>query len=135
MTDKDSLAFNYLVLAKSVDTHSTTQEYRSGQTIFDQGDKADAIFYIRNGNAKLTVVSKSGKKAVIAILRCGDFFGEKLLDEAKRCGRLAQQRFEPPPSPGWKGRRSSASFNKIRHLRNSSLRIFYFASEESKRTW
>ena len=79
MTDKDSLAFNYLGLAKSVDTHSTTQEYRSGQTIFDQGDKADAIFYIRNGNAKLTVVSKSGKKAVIAILRCGDFFGESCL--------------------------------------------------------
>ena len=79
MTDKDSLAFNYLGLAKSVDTRSTTQEYRSGQTIFDQGDKADAIFYIRNGNAKLTVVSKSGKKAVIAILRCGDFFGESCL--------------------------------------------------------
>jgi len=79
MTDKDSLAFNYLGSAKSVETRSTTQEYRSGQTIFDQGDKADAIFYIRNGNAKLTVVSKSGKKAVIAILRCGDFFGESCL--------------------------------------------------------
>jgi CRP-like cAMP-binding protein len=79
MTDKDSLAFNYLVLAKSVDTHSTTQEYQSGQTIFDQGDKADAIFYIQNGNAKLTVVSKSRKRAVIAILRCGDFFGENCL--------------------------------------------------------
>ena len=79
MANKDSLAFNYLGLAKSVDTQSTTQEYRSGQTIFDQGDKADAIFYIQDGNAKLTVMSKSGKKAVIAILRCGDFFGESCL--------------------------------------------------------
>jgi CRP-like cAMP-binding protein len=79
MTDKDFLAFNCRGLTKSVDTYSTTQEYRSGQTIFDQGDEADAIFYIRNGNAKLTVVSKSGKKAVIAILRCGDFFGESCL--------------------------------------------------------
>jgi CRP/FNR family transcriptional regulator, cyclic AMP receptor protein len=37
------------------------------------------MFYIRNGNVKLTVVSKSGKKAVIAIVRRGDFFGEACL--------------------------------------------------------
>jgi CRP-like cAMP-binding protein len=79
MADKDSLAFNYLGVSKSVGTQSTTQKYQSGQAIFEQGDKADAIFYIQNGNAKLTVVSKSGKKAVIAILRCGDFFGESCL--------------------------------------------------------
>jgi CRP-like cAMP-binding protein len=79
MADKDSLALNYLGVPKNVSTHSTTQEYRSGQTIFDQGDKADAIFYIQKGNAKLTVVSKNGKKAVIAILGSGDFFGESCL--------------------------------------------------------
>ena len=79
MAGEDSLAFNYLGLPKSVGTQSTIQKYRSGQTIFDQGDKADAIFYIQNGNAKLSVTSKSGKKAVIAILRCGDFFGESCL--------------------------------------------------------
>jgi len=41
-----------------------------------QGDKADAMFYVHSGNVKLTVASKSGKRAVIAILRPGDFFGE-----------------------------------------------------------
>lgn len=76
MADKNSLAFNYLGSSKSIGTQSTTQKYRSGQSIFNQGDKADAIFYIQNGNAKLTVASQSGKRAVIAILRRGDFFGE-----------------------------------------------------------
>jgi len=84
MADTDSLAFNYLGSSKSVGTQSTTQEYRSGQTIFDQNDKADAIFYIQAGNAKLTVVSKGGKKAVIAILRRGDFFGESCLTSRAR---------------------------------------------------
>lgn len=79
MAEKDLLAFNLLGSFKSVGTQSITQEYRSGEAIFKQGDKADALFYIKNGSAKLTVVSNSGKKAVIAILRCGDFFGEGCL--------------------------------------------------------
>lgn len=87
MADKNSLAFNYLGSSKSIEAQSTTQEYHIGQLIFDQGDKADAIFYIQDGNAKLTVVSKSGKKAVIAILRQGDFFGEGCL--AKRALRTS----------------------------------------------
>jgi CRP-like cAMP-binding protein len=75
----NSIAFNYLGLSKSIGSQSITQQYRSGENIFAQGDKADSIFYILNGNAKLTVVSESRKKAVIAILRCGDFFGESCL--------------------------------------------------------
>jgi CRP-like cAMP-binding protein len=84
MADTDSLAFNYLGSSKSVGSRSTTQEYRSGQKIFGQGDKADAIFYIQNGNAKLTVISTGGRKAVIAILRRGDFFGEGCLATRSR---------------------------------------------------
>jgi CRP-like cAMP-binding protein len=79
MRNNGSLAFSYLGSSKSIRAQSTSQQYQSGQTIFDQGDLADAIFYIQDGNAKLTVVSKSGKKAVIAILRCGDFFGESCM--------------------------------------------------------
>jgi CRP-like cAMP-binding protein len=44
-----------------------------------QGDPAQAIFYIQNGKIKLTVVSKEGKEAVVAILDAGDFFGEGCL--------------------------------------------------------
>jgi CRP/FNR family cyclic AMP-dependent transcriptional regulator len=47
--------------------------------IFSQGDPADAIFYIQKGKVKLTVLSKQGKEAVVAILGVGDFFGEGCL--------------------------------------------------------
>jgi CRP-like cAMP-binding protein len=49
------------------------------QTIFAQGDSGDAVFYIKEGKAKLTVVSKIGKEATIGILNQGDFFGEGCL--------------------------------------------------------
>jgi CRP/FNR family transcriptional regulator, cyclic AMP receptor protein len=72
---KQSARFPY-DLFKRIDAPTSAHEYRNKQAIFAQGDKADALFYIRNGHVKLTVTSKSGKKAVIAILRQGDFFGE-----------------------------------------------------------
>jgi CRP/FNR family cyclic AMP-dependent transcriptional regulator len=46
------------------------------QTIFTQGDAADAIFYIQKGKVRLTVVSKVGKEATLGILNEGEFFGE-----------------------------------------------------------
>jgi CRP-like cAMP-binding protein len=49
--------------------------------VFSQADLAQAIFYVyvRKGKIKLTVVSKEGKEAVVAILRAGHFFGEGYL--------------------------------------------------------
>src|ERR1700686_1902529 len=49
------------------------------QTIFVQGDSSDAVFYIKEGKVKLTVVSEVGKEATIGILNAGDFFGEGCL--------------------------------------------------------
>jgi CRP/FNR family cyclic AMP-dependent transcriptional regulator len=49
------------------------------QTFFSQGDSADAIFYLRAGRAKLTVVSPAGKEATIALLPAGEFIGEESL--------------------------------------------------------
>jgi len=46
------------------------------QTIFAQGDPADAVFYLQTGKVRLTVVSKDGKEATIGILSDGSFFGE-----------------------------------------------------------
>jgi CRP-like cAMP-binding protein len=54
-------------------------EYRSGESIFSQGDPANAVFYIQSGKVKLTVVSTSGKEAIIAHLPAGSFFGESSL--------------------------------------------------------
>jgi CRP-like cAMP-binding protein len=57
----------------------TLAAYAKNYTIFLQGDPADAIFYIHKGKIKLTVVSKQGKEAVVALLGPGDFFGEGCL--------------------------------------------------------
>src|ERR1017187_10394196 len=52
------------------------REYQTDDSIFAQGDLADAVFYIQSGKVKLTVVSTSGKEAVIAYLPEKSFFGE-----------------------------------------------------------
>ena len=49
------------------------------RTIFAQGDRADAVFYLQKGKVKLTVVSKAGKEATLGILNQGNFFGEGAL--------------------------------------------------------
>ena len=48
-------------------------------TVFSQGEACEAIFFIQVGTVKLTVVSKTGKEATIAMLSVGDFFGEDCL--------------------------------------------------------
>lgn len=65
-------------LAQAGDGRSTLQ-CQKHQTLFAQGDMANAVFYIQEGRVKLTVVSPQGKEAVVAILGSGDFFGETCL--------------------------------------------------------
>jgi len=67
-----------LFLAK-VGTGRTIAEYSKDQMVFSQGDPANTVFYIQKGKIKLTVVSNSGKEAVIAILGSSDFLGEGCL--------------------------------------------------------
>src|SRR5579884_3009826 len=60
------------------------------QTIYTQGDEADAVFYIQKGKVRLTVVSKAGKEATIGILDQGNFFGEgSLAGQVRRMGSAA----------------------------------------------
>ncbi|MGA6988169.1 MAG: Crp/Fnr family transcriptional regulator [Terriglobales bacterium] len=54
----------------------TLHHYSPKQAIFSQGEPADAVFYIQEGRARLSVVSKQGKEATIALLGRGDFLGE-----------------------------------------------------------
>jgi len=62
-------------LAK-VGNGKTILEFQKGAHVFEQGDVADAVFYIQKGKVKLTVLSEQGKEAVVAILEPGQFFGE-----------------------------------------------------------
>ncbi len=49
------------------------------QIVFSQGDPADAVFYVQSGRIKLSVISKGGKEATIALLTEGDFLGEECI--------------------------------------------------------
>jgi CRP/FNR family transcriptional regulator, cyclic AMP receptor protein len=57
----------------------TLLEYGANRTIFWQGEAADSVFYLRRGKARLAVLSKQGKEAIVAVLTDGDFFGEGCL--------------------------------------------------------
>ena len=52
-------------------------QFKQKQPLFSQGDPADSIFYLQKGRASLTVVSKSGKEATIALISAGEFVGEE----------------------------------------------------------
>jgi len=57
----------------------TILHFAKNQPVFTQGNSGDAIFYIQKGKVKLSVVSKEGKEAVIALLGPQAFFGESVL--------------------------------------------------------
>jgi CRP/FNR family transcriptional regulator, cyclic AMP receptor protein len=54
-------------------------QYGRGDSIFTQGDACEHVMYIQAGGVKLSVLSKTGKEAVVAMLGPGDFFGEGCL--------------------------------------------------------
>src|SRR6185437_4308023 len=59
--------------------------HKKKQVVFAQGDSADSVFYIKKGKIKVTVVSKQGKEAVVAILGTDQFLGEGcLIGQPKR---------------------------------------------------
>src|SRR5580698_3333813 len=78
MASRRSLGVSRTVLRKKFHAGMTFRNYRDKEIIFSQGDTADAVFYVESGTVKLTVVS-TRKKAIIAILQRGSFFGEGCL--------------------------------------------------------
>ena len=76
---RHTLTFDSRTLLNEVGAQKTTREYQDRQAIYSQGDAANAIFQIHDGNVKLVVASPRGKQAVIAMLGPGDVFGEGCL--------------------------------------------------------
>jgi CRP/FNR family transcriptional regulator, cyclic AMP receptor protein len=72
-------AFDPHTFLAKVGTGRTIVACQAQRPIFVQGDAADAVFYIQDGQVKLSVVSTRGKEAVIAILEAQTFFGEGCL--------------------------------------------------------
>lgn len=66
-------------LSASIGGGRSAAGYTRGQSIFRQGDAADAVFYVQSGKVQITVVSEHGKEGVIGMLDAGEFFGEGCL--------------------------------------------------------
>ena len=71
--------FDPMVFLATVDGGRTISKYRKNEMIFQQGDPADAVFYIQKGKVKITVISEHGKEAVVALLGPDEFCGEGCL--------------------------------------------------------
>ena len=87
---KRKLPFDPKVFLDTENVGRTISKYRKDQTVFAQGNSADAVFYIQKGKVKITVVSEQGKEAVVAILGQDEFCGEGCLTGQPR--RLATAR-------------------------------------------
>ncbi|MGD0964110.1 MAG: Crp/Fnr family transcriptional regulator [Candidatus Acidiferrales bacterium] len=72
-------AFDAQVFLDSVGVARKIVEYPKKATIYAQGDPAKTVLYIQQGGVRLSVVNGTGKEAVVAILKPGDFFGEGCL--------------------------------------------------------
>jgi len=76
--------FDLQTFLDSAGAPRTTRKYARSAVIFSQGDPATNVFYVQQGSIKLSVLSRTGKEAVVAILGRGDFFGEGCLAEQPR---------------------------------------------------
>jgi CRP/FNR family cyclic AMP-dependent transcriptional regulator len=72
-------AFDAESFLKSAGATRRVATYPKGKVVFSQGQPSDAVMYIQKGGIKISVLSRTGKEAVVAMLGPGDFFGEGAL--------------------------------------------------------
>ncbi len=66
---------------------TSTTDHQPGDAVYTQGDPADCVLYILDGDIKLSVVSPEGREAVVAVLGQDEFFGEgAIADQPARTG-------------------------------------------------
>ncbi|MFZ2069684.1 MAG: Crp/Fnr family transcriptional regulator [Xanthobacteraceae bacterium] len=84
-TTRNGRRFDPITFFDAAAKGRTILKHHKREIIFTQGDDADAVFYIKRGKIKVTVVSKQGKEAVVAILGVDEFVGEGcLIGQPKR---------------------------------------------------
>ena len=79
MTAKRNGAFNARAFLESSGIARKIVDYERADAVFTQGDPCDHVMYIQKGGIKLSVLSKAGREAVVAMLGPGEFFGEGCL--------------------------------------------------------
>ncbi len=80
-TQNTGPAFDPSSFLSRVGEGRTLAKHDRNDIVFAQGDPADAVFYVQEGKVKVSILSSSGKEAVLAILGPGDFFGEGCLND------------------------------------------------------
>jgi len=87
MTSKRKTVFNAQAFLDSAGLSKQIVAYRKGERVFSQGERCKSVMYIQAGGIKLSVLSKAGREAVVALLGPGEFFGEGCLaGQAVRMG-------------------------------------------------
>jgi CRP/FNR family transcriptional regulator, cyclic AMP receptor protein len=69
-------SFNVMGLLTQHNTRWNLSKYKANQIVYAQGDPADSVFYVHTGQVKVTVISKLGKEAIVAIRGPDEFCGE-----------------------------------------------------------
>src|ERR1051326_7764267 len=86
-TTPSTSSFDVQAFLMSSDVPKTIARFARGETIFTQGDACAHVLYIRSGGVKLSVLSKTGREAVVGMLGPGSFVGGGCLaDEPLRMG-------------------------------------------------
>jgi len=87
VASKRKLAFDAQAFLDTAGLSKRIVKYKKGAVVFAQGDPCESVMYIQAGGIKLSVLSKSGREAVVAMLGVGEFFGEGCLaGQAVRMG-------------------------------------------------
>jgi CRP-like cAMP-binding protein len=76
---RESHEFDLQEFLDSAGVSRTIAKFPKSAVIFSQGDPASQVMYLQQGSVKLSVLSKTGKEAIVAVLGPGDFFGEGCL--------------------------------------------------------
>ena len=77
--DAKHQSFDVMGLLTQHNTRWTVSKYQENQIVYAQGDPADSVFYVHKGKVKVTVISKRGKEAIVAIRGPDEFCGEGAL--------------------------------------------------------
>ncbi|MCC5978678.1 MAG: Crp/Fnr family transcriptional regulator [Salinarimonas sp.] len=85
MAKEPQSAFDARTFLARLGNDARIADFVTDQAVFEQGDAADAVYYVQTGKVKLSVLSEQGKGAVIALLGPGDFFGEGCLAGQTMC--------------------------------------------------
>jgi CRP-like cAMP-binding protein len=79
MPSKKADSFDAQAFLESAGLGKRIATFARKDVIFSQGDPSDSVMYVRTGRVQISVISHSGKEAIVATLGPGDFLGEGAL--------------------------------------------------------